>query len=38
VNLGHRRAVDALAAAGLSIGDTMPEGVPRGCVRLEATE
>jgi len=34
-NLGHRRAVDALAAAGLSIGDAAPERVPRGCVRLE---
>jgi len=35
-NLGHRRAVDALAAAGLSIGDTAPDRVPRGCARLEA--
>ena len=35
-NLGHRRAVDALAAAGLSIGDTPPDRVSRGCVRLEA--
>ncbi len=35
-NLGHRRAVDALAAAGLSIGDTAPDRIPRGCVRLEA--
>jgi hypothetical protein len=35
-NLGHRRAVDALAAAGQSIGNTAPGRVPRGCVRLDA--
>jgi len=35
-NLRHRRAVDALAAAGLTMGDTPPARVPPGCVRLEA--
>ncbi len=33
-NLGHRRAVDALLAAGMTIGGVGPESIPAGCVRI----